>query len=286
MLSQEAMSSSTSGYPLWYLHPFILFNIGNQLTAWTAACTKPQATIRPVVLVILILLSCYSLYWYPTYVDTIAWPARCFGGAILLAPLAFFDRLMLRGWAYGDEFPGPNDQPRKLKGADGDNTDGTEGRAQEISPPRTRRAFGQEVNSFARGVGTAWEAKGIAHFSTTDPTYVPSQVEFVCRKSFSAVACYMIHLFIINALDKQKASPLLSSSYVPFLSRIGSVSMNEIYFRIVNTFLFWLWNYTMIEGFHAFFSVISVCLDANNIKQWRPFFGSPADSYTVRAFWG
>ena len=282
----RAMSPSSSPYPPWYLHPFIVFNFENQLTAWTAAYTKPQSTIRPVVLVVLILLSGYSFYWFPKYVDTIAWPARCFGAAVLVAPLGFFDRLMLRGWAYGDEYPGPTDTPKKLKRAAGDEIDGTEGKAQKKSPPLTRMGFGQEVNSFTRGVGTAWEAKGIAHFSTTNPTYVPSQVEFVCRKAFSVVACYTIHLLIVNALDSWKATLLLSSSHVPILSRIGSVSMHEIYFRTVNTFLFWLWNYTMMEGFHAFFSILSACVDANNIKEWRPLFGSPADSYTVRAFWG
>ena len=280
------MCSSTCSYPLWYLHPFILFLIGNELTAWTAGHTKPQSAVRPMILVVLILLSCYSFYWFPTYVNTIAWPARCFGGTIFLSPLTFFDRLMLRGWAYGDDYPGPNDQPKKLKGADSDKTNGTDGKAQKTPTHPTRRAFGQEVNSFSRGIGTAWEAKGIPPFSTTDPTYVPGQVEFACWKLFSAVACYVIHLFIIDTLDKYKESPLVTSSYIPFLSRIGSVSMNEIYFRTVNTFLFWLWNYVMMEGFHALFAAISACVNANSIKQWRPFFGSPADSYSVRAFWG
>lgn len=278
----SAMSPPPSTSPPWCLHPFFLFVVGNQLTAWAAGHTTPQSPIRPAVLIFLLVLASYQFYWFPTYVDTISWPARAFGGTIFATPLVFFDRVILRGWAFGEGYPGPNDRLEKRKDVEGAELVGKDGKGEELA----RWQFGQEVNSFARGIGTVWETKGTPHFSATDPTYVPSRVGFVCLRSLSVLACYVTHLFVVDALVRYKDSPYVSPSYVPFLSRLDSISLDEISFRAINIFLFWVWNYTMLQGFYALSSAISVSLNANDIELWRPLFGSPADSYTVRNFWG
>jgi len=104
--STHTVMSATN--PPWYFHPFIIAILQNQAASLTAEFTSSHSVWRPLVLVCLLICSAFSIYWFPVYITTIAWPARVLGGMSLGIPLHFFDRLILRTWAFGDGNPGWN----------------------------------------------------------------------------------------------------------------------------------------------------------------------------------
>ena len=278
-------AANGSSHP-WYLHPFVIANLQSQVVQLTAGFTSSHSIWRPIVLVGLLISSAYSIYRFPAYITINVWPARVLGSVSLGLPLHFFDRLILRRWAFGDGQPSPSAAVKQKLEGKRKKLDGSDGKQGEESTFTARRKFGQEVARSSRDAGKPWEVKNVPHFSTRDPNWVPSRPEFIARRLFLLLFCYYAQLFTIDAIAQYSDSVLLSDSHVPLLSRLGNVSVQEVYFRVVIIFVHWLWQYCYLQGFHALFSVIDIAFNPSNIPLWRPFFGDFVHSYTLRNFWG
>lgn len=280
------MSATSARRPPWYFHPFVIAMLQNRAASLTAGFTLSHSIWRPIVLVCLLVCSALSIYWFPVYITTTAWPARVLGGTSLSIPLHFFDRLILRRWAFGDGQPGPHDPVKNKLEGKRTKQDGADGKGGNDSAFAARMGFGQNVTASVKDTGKPWEVKNIPPFSTRNPSWVPSQTEFICRKLLSLLFCYYTQLLTIDAIVKYKDSLLLLDERIPLLSRLGNISTQEAYFRVLIVFLHWLLQYCYMEGFHSLFSIISVSLDVSNIPVWRPFFGDFVHSYNLRNFWG
>ena len=263
-----------------FLHPFILFAIENLFTALIGGFTLPQSVLRPLGLCPLLACLYYSLnYSIPAYLHTTGILARPFGSAFAIQPLLHFDRLILRRWAFGNVEIGVIKRP--------DIDTPSEGKRKRQRPDtfRERLTFGNEISSSARGVGTFWEVKNVPPFSSKNPSYVPSRVDFTTRHAIAAILCYTAYN-IATEIQLQLDDSLLIAEKVPLLSRMSDISKSELQVRFINTLAHWVQTYSFLQTGYSAAALIGVAINPSELRLWRPLFGSLSESYTIRGFWG
>ena len=130
-----------------------------------------------------------------------------------------------------------------------------------------------------------WEVKNLPFFSSGDPQWVPSPTVFVVWKLAIIVSCFMLHDYVIDA-RMALIHDLMLPSKIPFLSRIGEITREEIWTRLVVGVSTWLIGYCLLQIMFSIPALIAVCFKPSNVAPWRPGFGSLLDAYTVRGFWG
>lgn len=196
-----------------------------------------------------------------------------------------FDRLIRRGWDYEHYEPkddNPKDLVLEIDKAGGDISAGHHNVTQYRG---TRMDFGNAVNGDARGIGHFWEVKNVPYFSDSDPTYIPSRINFILSQGFVVLTCYYVHNFTVTytaAMDPE----LLNSSRVPLLTRVSDVSGNELKARAIASFGYWIIQYTNMQVFYSGAALLAALSSPQSIKLWRPLFGPPLASYSLRMFWG
>jgi hypothetical protein len=272
--------------PPWFLHPFFMYIFASQLVTQTAAYTSPSSGWRPVIFLFLLAIAAYSMYWLPYYLPSGYYQERTLAGAFVVVVLLYFDRLLLKKWAFGPGLLGPEDLPDGKPGIAYQKFIEARTNDPKLSESAARRAFGQLVPGTCRCTGTRWEVKNVPHFSEKDPGYIPSPTDFLLRGSISVALYYVVLKLIMDKLAEAKFSSLLTDDHVRLFSRIGSVSAEELLFRFTYTLLFWVGLRCSIQFYYTSASIISVAFNPDSVKTCRPIFGSITYSYTLRNFWG
>lgn len=249
------------------LHPLILLVLQSMVTTSTAAYTNRDSFLRYFSLSLVSGLSWLGLSNFHDYINTTGWAGRILAGALFSSPLVFFDRLLLRRWAFGHVFLGPVGLPEAEK------------------KKQSRWEFGSDVSGSTRCIGSEKEVANVPHFSQADPSYIPSWSWFLIRH-----ICVMVGLYYLNTLcidiQLRANQDLLTDSYVPFLSRVSEVSTDEIVTRVQISITYWAAQYCLLQVLYSLFAVIGVLSKPEDLKYWRPMFGPINTSYTVRGFWG
>ena len=282
--------------PSWLFHPLFIFQLEQLFVALTAGFTSPHSPLRYFGFTAVVLCTCLSIATFNTYIYSTGFASRTLAGATFTVPWVYFERLLMRRWSVAD-VDAVNVRPHvenegREKDIAGKSQNGRNdkrlGKKEKSSIPSTfgeRLAFGFKVSGSGRGVGTSWEVKNVPHFSATDPAYLPPWSTFLLQRSLLMVGCWVAHDFAIDAMLNLDPTMLIPS-YVPFLSRIGSVSSSEIYARTVSTLAYWVAQYCIITFFHSLFAVLTVSLKPTELWLWRPCFGDFKQAYSVRKFWG
>lgn len=212
-----------------------------------------------------------------------------------LCPLVFFDRLIIRQWAFHDRheiFLAKFAAKTKYK-KDDDHDDAISDRVNGARVPaaatkdtfESRVAFGQEVANSTRMVDTPWEAKNVAPFSTLDPSYVPSRASIVTQRLLITLASLVVRDMVMKvqmSIDPYYFAP----SRVSFLTRLNEVSREEVAVRVIVGICSWVYIFCMAHIMLGIGAIVSACLKPNEIRKLRPAFGSVSDAYTLRGFWG
>ncbi|CZR63672.1 uncharacterized protein PAC_13569 [Phialocephala subalpina] len=129
---------------------------------------------------------------------------------------------------------------------------------------KSRWDFGSEVAASTRCFGSEKEVGNVPYFDNVDLKYVPTRSTFLLRSN----------------------PTLLDDPYIPFFTRIGGVSLEEIITRIRVSLAFWTTAYYYIQFPCSVFALINVSLRAVDLKLWRLAFGSIKTCYTIHGFWG
>ncbi|KAE8445948.1 hypothetical protein EG329_012727 [Mollisiaceae sp. DMI_Dod_QoI] len=248
-------------------HPLILLLIEYQITTATAAFTQKDSSLRYIAFFICVVISWYSLATFNLYVQTTGWSGRSLGGTHVAIPLTLLDRLLLRKWAYGQDYLGPVETPHAEK------------------EKQSRWDFGSGVAASTRCVGSKKEINNVPRFDDEDPKYVPTRSTFLVRHLGLVVGSYYMNTFFVD-MQLRFNQALLGDPYIPFLTRIGDVSLEEIITRIRVSIAFWITTYCYIQLSCSTFALINVSLRAVDLNLWRPAFGSIRTCYTIRGFWG
>ena len=135
-----------------------------------------------------------------------------------------------------------------------------------------------------RGVGKAWQVKGVPPFSSTDPKYVPSRTKFLAQRLVSMICCILIVDLCAQAMPANKNLGTLDT--IPVLSRKDRLPTYAIVFRMISTVIFWLRSAFGLMMVTDAASIVAVGSRLSNIQDWPPLKGSPAELYTIRKFWG
>ena len=196
--------------------------------------------------------------------------------------MIYFDRLIYRKWAYEDRRAIFGTTPIKSVKNDLHDSD-TVADGEDTSS--SRFSFGQAVSGTVRGEGTSWEVKDLPHFSSDDPQWVPSPIVFIVWKLAIIVSCSFLNEYVMDArlaVDHD----LMLPSRVPFLTRIGEITQDEVVARLIVGVGTWTSGYCLMQILFGCPTLIAVCFKPSAVALCRPAFGSIQDAYTLRGFWG
>lgn len=150
---------------------------------------------------------------------------------------------------------------------------------------QSRFAFANEVSGTVRGPGTAWEIKGLPHFSSTDTQWLPSPLLFIVWKIAVLMGCSFLNDYVVDAREALNKD-LLQPSKVPFLTRLNEVTIEEMWTRFVVALSSWMMFYFLLQVLFSVPAAIAVSLKPSSVAEWRPMFGPVSEIYTMRGFWG
>lgn len=263
-------------------NPLIFLFTSNLIFTFGAGFTSPNSFFRFTVFAILSTYAWLCISNFPTYIQSTGLLATLLAAGVVSVPLVYFDRLIYRKWRFEDRWAIFG--TAFVKSANGDRE-----KACSISEDedtlRSRFVFGQEVAGTVRGPGTAWEVKNLPAFSTSDYQWVPAPTTFILWKLAIIISCLVLNDYVVDAKMAMDHDLMLPSK-IPFLSRIGHVTLGECRTRLVVGLSTWLNYYFFIQIAFGCPALISVCFKPSGVAIWRPVFGSMLDAYTVRGFWG
>ena len=282
--------------PSILFHPLAIILVGNQIITLTSGFTSAHSSLRPATFALLVAYICAGLAKYPNYTHTTNQWGAMLGGAYATCILVYFDRLMVRQWAFEDRskiFPADFAGERKPKNDDelcdkdvpkhvdgppvtGKTTQGSFG---------SRLAFGRKVARSSRMVGTPWEAKNVAPFSPRDPDYVPTRACIIVQNLWIIATSLLLREIFMEV--EMSIDPFYTArAREPFLTRLGEVSREEVMARVVLAIAFWVLSYCGVQILVGTMTLLSALNKSSEIRELRPLFGSLSEAYTVRGYWG
>jgi hypothetical protein len=257
--------------------PLLIFILSNTIITLTARYTDSGSRLRYVAVVSLAINAWLFQYTTATAYDPRGWAGRVTGGSTCWAIVTLWDRLILRGWdhtTYAQQTTAFN-QARKATNVKAVLEDGTNAPTDYVSA----------TVGDTRGVGTFWEVKNVSAFSRADPNFVPGRVAFLAKHIVTAVVAYYAHNYATaQMLDLDRK--FLDPSHVPFLSRLQDITYEDVKTRTIATSAYWLSQCAMLQFFYSLASALAAVGSPQDIKLFRPLFGSPGDAYSMRNAWG
>lgn len=148
-----------------------------------------------------------------------------------------------------------------------------------------RLKFAWNSTMSIRNVNTPHEIRNTPYFSSTNPSYIPSRSRFLIR----SLATFTITYLLLDLMESAPPPPdltLFNPSHVPVFTRLNEITFEEVVTRIVTSGVVWLAAFCIIATWNAFLEFFFVGTGLSEPKSWRPLFGSFAETYTVRGFWG
>ena len=263
-------------------NPWINLVASRLIFAIGAGFTSPASIQRLVIFALITIYAWLCISNYSKYIQSTGLVSLIVISSISSVPLVYFDRLIYRKWAYEDRRAIFGTVPNKSVKTDAHDSETV---ADDEDTSGSRFSFGQEVSGTVRGPGTSWEVKGLPNFSSSDPHWIPSPIVFIAWKLAIIFPCFFLNEYVMDArlaVDHD----LMLPSRVPFLTRIGEITQDEVVARLIIGGCTWSSGYFLMQIFFGCPAVIAVCFKPSDVALWRPAFGSIQDAYTVRGFWG
>ena len=140
-----------------------------------------------------------------------------------------------------------------------------------------------------RGIGTPWQVKHIPSHPLVLRAKPPSRGYFMSRQLAIAIWEVLALALVLSSLATHDVQDY-DGSYLYGSGRefeMASSSMKQLLGRVTAAFLFGLpGSMLFLDSMYRVASLISVATGMTTIASWPPEFGSLADTYTVRGFWG
>lgn len=260
--------------------PFPWVLLAAQLSVLGAAAfTKSSSSIRYVAVAFMTAIACYFHLTVHEHMNNRLWktfPAGIVIGAVLTA----IERLLISKWNYE---AGGAEEYRKKVTLNGSTTTRAKFPA-PYEPASSRLWFTLDTAFSPHGVGHPWQVKNVPHFSSKDPSYVPTRQSFLVRRLALIALCCII--YDVSAAQPPPEERLVSATKQSFFSRIGDITREELIFRIVCTVGFWIGSAAVLNLFTNTYAFLVVSLGISEPAAWPPSFDSPTEAYSVRQFWG
>ncbi|KAL8725214.1 MAG: hypothetical protein Q9166_007496 [cf. Caloplaca sp. 2 TL-2023] len=269
-------------------HPIIFYILENLVTILTIGFTSAESLLRLALLPILILAAYPVVLSCPTILYRYTW-AGLVGGNIITSLFNYLEVAILSRWSFETKAPTTFPTP-------GDSILEDQNKKKILEPQSStfrhdfwkRLRFGYFVTTSSRNIGTPYIVKNTPSFFTADPEYIPSRWSFCVRK-----VCILLLTFLIIDLASQESQPLevnartIAEEKVHILTGIpDNLSPPQILTRLATVLGYWFCTAIVIDAFSSAFNLVSVALNVEDVEAYRPNFGSVAEAYTVRQFWG
>lgn len=264
-----------SNYTLLSFRPVNYVVLEIITTTLVVGFTSPNSSIRLGTLPLIAFATWRSLSTCSTDIPNVFWASLISGNGLTYF-LLYIELALLSKWNFEDRGPAPRQ---------GENVSSS-----PVDEPHDgkwlRFKFGFNAVLSQRRVGTAHEVKNVPAFHKADPTYVPTKLRFLLGNFLSMTICYLIVDASSLAAQPEMNEAFFTPAKVPLLSRVDQVTIEELAIRTtscltvaINVCCILLFSYKLLAS-------ITISVGLSEVKDWRPPFGSLADVYTVRKFWG
>lgn len=146
-----------------------------------------------------------------------------------------------------------------------------------------RISFGFLSTLSFRNVGTNNEVKNTPSFREDTP---PTRLAFVIKQILLTAVCVAVIVVSSAQPPPPNRLDLFAQSRVPLFSRIGVVSREELFIRVLSTSIYWTNMWAIMQGVTSLAASVVVSLRLSGTAAWKPLFGSPYAAYSLRGFWG
>lgn len=211
--------------------------------------------------------------------------ANVLAGNAMTYLLRYLELALFEKWSFDDR------GPTRTKSLEKEQNDPTKLNNETLAYPRQATAwqrlkFGASVTLNPRQLNTPYQIKNVPTWSNKDPRYIPSRGEFLQRTAVKVFLSYLIVDICSLGAQPERNDVLFSDEKVRFFARLDSVGPQELLIRFSASLILWLNIWCIFNILHGLLMIIAVGSGFTSIKEWRPPFGSLAEAYSVRRFWG
>jgi hypothetical protein len=238
-------------------------------------CTPSRSSIRPAILPVLCTCSyCIirdaRLYMRPRW-------ASLLGGFTVAVLFRYLDLGLIRRWNFEDRGPAPSPSvttPASIKSN------------KSASSFFSRLTYGWNTLWSFRHVNTPYEVKHVPHFSSSDPSYVPSKWRFIAQQAAAGIACYLVLDLLAQRAPPVNAAQLFDPALIPVFARWRSVTVSDLRLRALTISGFAVTFFCIIQGTQSLAGALAVGTGVSKVEDWRPAFGDIKDAYCLKNVWG
>ena len=176
---------------------------------------------------------------------------------------------------------------RGLEAPDRENGKEGSGTANSDMKPALRRLqFGLGKPFNGRASGTPEEVKNVPLFCPLEPGKLPTRTEFLCGNAARCIAYFALLDIAGIAGEPDKKAIHFASEKIPFLTRISDVTIEDLVVRLISGITTWVLSYALLQALYSGTAFTTVAFGISKLESWRPLFGSLADCWSIRQFWG
>ena len=278
---------ATMAWSSLFSNPFTLIIFQRFAIALLAGFIHSNSLLRPLIFVILVSWNLQLLPIYQNYFSKKILIVFIAGEAIFTL-LHYIEKILLNRWSFDAHYPQyttsstaakiPAPDVKKLR---------KKSDMSQVGSIWDRLRFGAWIAFSDRYIASPMQAPGTPPYSYSNPSYIPTRMAFILRKSMIILTCYI-------ALDilSQRSNPALNAtryadSKIPFFSRVWQreVTAEECAVRVMASAGWRFSTYLVVQADLSAYSLIGVMLGFSRPELERPVFGNFGKAYTVRGFW-
>lgn len=277
------------GISSFLLHPVIFYLVENLAMILILGFTSPNSILRPAIFPLLLTCVWKVVSICPESIYRIPW-AGIVGGSIIATMFGYIESALISKWSFEAQGPTSSARPEGLVLKRNNRSR----KAIAITSQThggtfwERFRFGFFVTTSSRNIGTSYVVKNTPPFFTDKPEHIPSRSSFLVRKAIIVVLAFLIiDLTTLGAQPLEHNAVVFSAEAVPILTNSGkNLGGEKILSRFVIVLGYWFCSYLGIDGYMSLINFLYVALGIEDVRFYRPNFGSISEAYSIRQFWG
>lgn len=281
------------------IHPLTFYAVQKLAIILLVGFTPSRSLLRYAPLPVLLgigfsILPCYGLHIGSS--PNILWAA----GEVLMGNLEYIEKLLLSQWSFEDKGPRPEIRRRensksKSEGSSLSNGKTVDGRFHDKEARHVAYSFDNFYDrvKFALWAGTSYryiatpfQTANTPPYSTSNPTYIPSRTVFLLRKGLIIISSVVVLDLIALSKIVPRDLALFTEEKARLFPPVNEITATWVLTRVRSTFGFWLGNCVGMQIYYSAITSIGVAIGLTNPAERRPVFGSIADAYNLRGYWG
>lgn len=149
-----------------------------------------------------------------------------------------------------------------------------------------------------RRAGSPLQVRNTPPFKSSDPSYAPTRYEALAHILKVLAANWGLQEVLALAPPPPDPASMFNAGKIPFFRRIlgagyGEFALDspaavggEVGMRLVLNVAFPVGFYSNLQMVSNTWALVMLILDPGSCGDYRPYFGSWSDAYSVRRFWG